>query len=206
MELNEKKPKRRNKTKTPYDEIIVKYQTGQYSLGQLSKMYGVGKSTLSEYLSNHNIIKSEHAPNAINHLSKGFAELELLKSEKNSEQLVQETLSIVRERNPQFARTLQELSSKLLDRAFIMLEQTTTPAELNQLGSVMQKVNDTLQVIPKAPLIALQNNIQNNLQQNNNNGKSNSNLKEDIKINIEFVEPKQKKQKENEIIDIEVKE
>ena len=209
MELNEKKPRKRIKTKYNYEEIITKYQTGQYSLGQLSKMYGISKCTLSEYIKKHEIEKSEHAPNAINHLSLGFSELAKINGEnKPNEQIsliVEETLNIVKSKNPIFAKTLQALSSQLLNKAFAMLEKSTTTKELNDISNVMQKVNDTLQVIPKAPLIALQNNIQNNLQQNNNNGKSNSNLKEDIKINIEFVETKQKKQKENEIIDIEVK-
>lgn len=201
-----KKPRKKYKTKYNYDEIGLKYQTGQFTLGQLCKMYGIGKSTLSEYLSTHGYIKSEHSEQAISHLSRGFAELELLKNEKNSEQLIQETLRIVRERNPQFARTLQELSSRLLDKAFLMLEEATSPSELNQIGSVMQKVNDTLQVIPKAPLINLQNNIQNNTQTNIKNGGNGVSIerKEDFNININFVENKNKDKKEKiDIIDVE---
>lgn len=207
MELNEKKPRKRIKTKYNYEEIITKYQTGQYSFGQLSKMYGISKSTLSEYIKKHEIEKSEHAPNAINHLSLGFSELAKINGEnKPNEQIsliVEETLNIVKSKNPIFAKTLQALSSQLLNKAFAMLEKSTTTKELNDISNVMQKVNDTLQVIPKAPLIALQNNIQNN--QLNAKGSLDSDKKDDFNINIEFVESKQKKEKENEIIDIEVK-
>ena len=39
----------------PYDEIMAKYQTGQYSISQLAKEYNVGKSRLSEYINKNNV-------------------------------------------------------------------------------------------------------------------------------------------------------
>lgn len=191
------------KSKIPYDEIIAKYQTGEYSLGKLSKMYGVGKSTLSEYISKHKLSKSEHAPNAILSLSKGFQELASVKSEQKSEHekelIVNEVLEIVKKKSPMFAKTLQVLGSQLLNKSFEMLENSKSTSDLTNIANVMQKVNDTLQVIPKQPTQAQQINIHN--QNANILGNSQStNTKELPPLKIVNINNKEELEKAREII------
>ena len=56
----------------PYDEIMAKYQTGQYSINQLAKQYNVSKGGLSKYIKDNNVQINEHAQHAINTLNSGF--------------------------------------------------------------------------------------------------------------------------------------
>lgn len=178
------KEKRKKKTKYDYDEIRIKYETGQYSLSQLAKIYGVAKSTLSEYFKEHSVYKSEHAPNAIASLTRGFNELEMISTENKPEhiraKIREEVLDIVSKKNPVFAKTLQALASQLLNKSFEMLERSKTPGELNNIANIMQKVNETLQVIPKTPSTQIA--IQNNQNIQNNVGTDGGKQKRDIRL------------------------
>lgn len=178
------KERKKKKTKYNYDEIRIKYETGQYSLSQLAKIYGVAKSTLSEYFKEHAVYKSEHAPNAIASLTRGFNELEMIATENKPEhiraKIREEVLDIVSKKNPVFAKTLQALASQLLNKSFEMLERSKTPGELNNIANIMQKVNETLQVIPKTPSTQIA--IQNNQNIQNNVGGDGSKQKRDIRL------------------------
>ncbi len=104
----------------PYDEIMAKYQTGQYSISKLAKEYNVGKSRLSEYINKNNVRVSEQAIHTINTLNSGFSALQKMVSEQVSERpketqntelieyqsnntlIVNEVIEIVKKKNPLF--------------------------------------------------------------------------------------------------------
>ena len=170
----------------PYDEIMAKYQTGQYSISQLAKEYNVGKSRLSEYINKNNVRVSEQALHTINTLNKGFSALEKMVSEQVSERpketqntelieyqsnntlIVNEVIEIVKKKNPQFANIFQNLSGKILKISNDLLDSGITDTkDLKNITSAMKDINDTLQVIPKPPAFAQQINI--NKEVNNNN-------------------------------------
>ena len=170
----------------PYDEIMAKYQTGQYSISQLAKEYNVGKSRLSEYINKNNVRVSEQAIHTINTLNSGFSALEKMVSEQVSERpketqntelieyqsnntlIVNEVIEIVKKKNPQFANIFQNLSGKILKISNDLLDSGITDTkDLKNITSAMKDINDTLQVIPKPPALAQQINI--NKEVNNNN-------------------------------------
>ena len=170
----------------PYDEIMAKYQTGQYSISQLAKEYNVGKSCLSEYINKNNVRVSEQAIHTINTLNSGFSALEKMVSEQVSERpketqntelieyqsnntlIVNEVIEIVKKKNPQFANIIQNLSGKILKISNDLLDSGITDTkDLKNITSAMKDINDTLQVIPKPPAFAQQINI--NKEVNNNN-------------------------------------
>ena len=188
QEKVKKERKKFNKTKRDYSEIVTKYQTGLYTLGQLSKMYGIPKSTLSEHLSKHKIEKSEHAPNAVGLITQGFNELEAIKNENKPntqiESIINETIEIIKEKNPQFAKGFQALSALIIKRGSEILQRDNISSnDLEKVSKAMSNVNDTLGVIPKMPTIAQQFNF----GVKNNNKKAQLNHNKEIKVNIEVV-------------------
>lgn len=165
----------------PYDEIIVKYQTGQYSINQLAKEYNVAKGGLSKYIKENNIRINEHATQAVNHLNKGFSTLEkiinehdlkinehsqntqnteIIEYQNNNTLIVDEVIKIVKDKNPHFAYMFQNLSGKILQISNNLLNNGISDTkDLKNITSAMKDINDTLQVIPKPPAFAQQINI-----------------------------------------------
>lgn len=178
----------------PYNEIIPKYQTGQYSITQLSKEYNISKSTLSEYIKRENVRINEQAKEAINALDSGLKGLNKIINEQINEQseqplisqnntlIVDEVISIVKDRNPQFAHMFQNLSARVLKMSDELLRNgVTNTKDLKNITSAMKDINDTLQVIPKPPAFAQQINI---------NKQSTDKNKEVVKtIEVEIIKP-----------------
>lgn len=166
--------------KIDFEEILTRYQTGQYSITQLAKEYGISKSHLSVMIKKQKTQISEHTEQAISHLHTGFKELALAKSEQNGEQLVQTALDIIQEKNPIFAKSIQVLASKLLKKSVEMVDMSKSANDLQSLASVMQKVNDTLQVIPKQPTQQI------NIHNQNANINGSDKQKQESKISFEI--------------------
>ncbi len=183
----------------PYDEIMAKYQTGQYSISKLAKEYNVGKSRLSEYINKNNVRVSEQAIHTINTLNSGFSALQKMVSEQVSERpketqntelieyqsnntlIVNEVIEIVKKKNPQFANIFQNLSGKILKISNDLLESgITNTKDLKNITSAMKDINDTLQVIPKPPAFAQQINI----NKENNNINNNKEFVKHIEVEI----------------------
>ncbi len=162
--------------------IALKYQTGQYGLNELARIYKVDKATISRYFKKHNITINQHAKEAINCLTQGLnafneicynekinqhfgensgmSELEIISAQQNAVNLANEVIEIVREKNPQFAKGFQVLSSLIIKRSSELLQQDNiTSQDIANISKAMGNVNDTLGVIPKMPTIAQQFNI-----------------------------------------------
>ena len=90
-------------------------------------------------------------------------------------------IEIVREKNTQFAKGFQAISSLILKRSAELLQKDgVTSTDIANISKAMGNVNETLGVIPKLPTIAQQINI---------NGKSTEANKQDktIDLDIKFV-------------------
>ena len=183
------------------ETIATKYQTGQYGINELARMYKVDKSTISRYIKRHNITINQHAKDAINHLTQGLNEFneicngntgntlsqqnqhlsisEIENAHKNSVNLANEVIEIVREKNPQFAKGFQAISSLILKRSAELLQKDgVTSQDLTNVSRAMTNINQTLGVIPQMPTIAQQINI---------NGKSTeANKKDNTKIDLDI--------------------
>lgn len=179
------------------ETIAIKYQTGQYGINELARMYKVDKSTISRYIKRHNIAINQHAKDAISHLTHGLNEFneicnyntlnqhnqhlsipEIENAHKNSVNLANEVIEIVREKNPQFAKGFQAISSLILKRSAELLQKDgVTSQDLTNVSRAMSNINQTLGVIPQMPTIAQQINI---------NGKGAETNKQDKKIDLDI--------------------
>lgn len=182
------------------ETIATKYQTGQYGINELARMYKVDKATISRYIKRHNIAINQHAKDAINHLTQGLNEFneicnnntlnqqnqhlsvsEIENAHKNSVNLANEVIEIVREKNPQFAKGFQAISSLILKRsAEILQKQEVTSQDLTNVSRAMSNINQTLGVIPQMPTIAQQINI-------NGKGAEANKQNKTIDLDIKFV-------------------
>ena len=182
------------------ETIATKYQTGQYGLNELARRYKVDKATISRYFKKHGITINQHAKDAISHLTQGLNEFneicnnntlnqqnqhlsisEIENAHKNSVNLANEVIEIVREKNPQFAKGFQAISSLILKRSAELLQKEgVTSQDLTNVSRAMSNINQTLGVIPQMPTIAQQINI---------NGKGAEANKQDktIDLDIKFV-------------------
>lgn len=183
------KKKKQVNQKRDYAEIVAKYQTGQYGLRALAKMYNISASSLSEYLNRHNIKKNEHAEKAIQNLNNGFRELaqvaqsDVIEAAKRTHEptlIVSEVVEIVKNQNPAFAKAFQKISAEVIKSSLEILDRPIKSAsDLKLITGAIKDMNDTLQVIPKPPAFAQQINF--NKQQTNQN-----NELKPIDIKIEF--------------------
>ena len=160
-------------------------------------MYKVDKATISRYIKRHNIVINQHAKDAISHLTQGLNEFneicngstlnqqnqhlsisEIENAHKNSVNLANEVIEIVREKNPQFAKGFQAISSLILKRSAELLQKDGIRSQdLTNVSRAMSNINQTLGVIPQMPTIAQQINI---------NGKSTETNKQDKKIDLDI--------------------
>ena len=180
------------------ETIATKYQTGQYGLNELARRYKVDKATISRYFKKHGITINQHAKDAISHLTQGLNEFneicnnntlnqqnqhlsisEIENAHKNSVNLANEVIEIVREKNPQFAKGFQAISSLILKRSAELLQKEgVTSQDLTNVSRAMSNINQTLGVIPQMPTIAQQINI---------NGKgAEANKKDNTRIDLDI--------------------
>ena len=193
-------------------DIALKYQTGQYGVNQLSKIYKIDKATISRYFKKNNIKINQHAKEAIESLTTGYSSLhKVLENDTISQQnqqseidksminqqnthtdiininsnieLANEIIEIVKQKNPQFARGFQTLSALMIKRSSEILQKDeVSSSDIANISRAVSNMNDTLGVFPKAPTIAQQFNI---------GGKVNDNKqKQPVDLKIEFVDKK----------------
>ena len=165
------------------DKVISKYQTGQYGVNELARMYDIDKATISRFIKKHNIKVNQLAKNAIDEINNGMNNFQTLIDEThltsetnankafvsdlpnisvvdNNINLMNEIVDIVREKNPQFAKGFQALSALMLKRSHeILNKDEITSSDISNISNSMSKMNDTLGVFPKMPTIAQQFNI-----------------------------------------------
>lgn len=181
--------------------IVLKYQTGQYGLRELARKYKIDPATICRYFKEHNITINQHAKEAINHLTQGLnafneicynekinqhfgensgmSDLEIVTAQQNAINLANEVIEIVRDKNPQFAKGFQAISSLILKRSSeILQKEDITSQDIANISKAMGNVNDTLGVIPKMPTIA---------QQFNFGGKNSGKDLKPIDIKIDFI-------------------
>ena len=139
-------------TKEQYKEMCLKYQTGEFTLTELSKIYNIDKGNLSKYFKKHGIQINPQAQKAIKDFTSGFNSLnQVLTREnttittdtntdimannenlpknnttfgisENSLALANEVIDIVKRKNPQFATAFQGLSAMMINKSKEILQ------------------------------------------------------------------------------------
>ena len=139
-------------TKEQYKEMCLKYQTGEFTLTELSKIYNIDKGNLSKYFKKHGIQVNPQAQKAIKDFTSGFNSLnQVLTREnttittdtnadilannenlpknnttfgisENSLALANEVIDIIKRKNPQFATAFQGLSAMMINKSKEILQ------------------------------------------------------------------------------------
>lgn len=189
-------------------DITLKYQTGQYSINQLSRIYKIDKATISRYFKKHNIIINQHAKEAVESLTSGYVSLhkvlendainqhpqpnkttinqqsDIINVNNQNIELANEIIELVKQKNPQFAKGFQMLSTLMIKRSSEILQKDEiSSSDIANISRAVSNMNDTLGVFPRVPTIAQQFNI---------GGKLNGiKQKEPIDLKIEFIDKKE---------------
>ena len=148
----------------PYEEIMTKYQTGLYTVEELSKEYKVRKSLINNYIKKHNVKIISEAHKAISDFKRGFSEVSKIANSDslqivNPTLLVDEIFDIVKKHNPKFASDFNIIFKKIIKASSNILEGDVDSRDIKNITSAFRDMNDVLQVIPKPPAIAQQINI-----------------------------------------------
>lgn len=188
-----------------YKDILAEYQSGLCSVGELAKKYKVNRTALYDYIRKNNIKINNNIKQSIETIDKGLNELTEAKNEiinnqgdnLNTERqlnALNKGLDYLEARHGELAKGVIALVTKGFKKSNEMFDIIETPEQLQSVMRSIKLGSDTLGLFPKSPLVAIQQNI--NKEVNQNIGAKN------IQVNINFV----KKDKENEIIDAEIKE
>lgn len=193
-------------------EIAIKYQTGQYGINELARIYKIDKATISRYIKSHGIKINQHAKEAIETLSYGYSSLQKVletdginqqnkttdndkstnpnvsvTTEQQSMELANEIIEIVKQKNPQFAKGFHALSALMIRRSSEILQKDDiSSSDIANISKAVSNMNDTLGVFPKMPTIAQQINIGGKESKNQSKNKN-------IEVSIEFIDKKEMK-------------
>lgn len=161
------------KSKIDFEPMVVEWLTSNKSINSIAKENNIDESTLRKYLKVNKITKNPNVSEAISSLDRGLQNLAEIQSsesfgllpQEKAERLgmliQQEIIEIVRAKNPEFARSLQVISAKVIKKTNELLDtEINTTRELKDVTAIMKDINDTLQVIPKPASINQQINIE----------------------------------------------
>ena len=194
-----------------YEDAIRDFMLGKGSVAEIAKKYKIDRSGLNRAINStkestkpalsgkdlKDFVKDTKA-----HILQGISNLENLKNspEKIHNEIAEDIMEELRTSNLKTAKFIHALGQRLLKD---LLRETDALRDSGLLNlNNIQTSFKTLETasnflgIPKAPMVAIQNNIQNNAI---NNQRSND-KKDDFNINLSFVENKKEEMIEAEVI------
>ena len=208
------------KTKIDYLPLFQKYERGELTATQIAKDYGLNRSSFIQCYNRYKAGLDENISNTAEHLDKGLTalrqaqenikaketEAETLTGEKReralrearaNRQALMSSLDILEKHHGALAQAAISVVGKGIKKANELLDIVESPSEYAAIMSGLKSSVDSIGLFPrpKAPLVAIQNNI-------NADAKSESN-KKPFEVKINFLNSKQEKKKD-EIIDAEV--
>ena len=208
------------KTKIDYLPLFEKYERGELTATQIAKDYGLNRSSFIQCYNRYKAGLDENISNTAEHLDKGLTalrqaqenikaketEAETLTGEKReralrearaNRQALMSSLDILERHHGALAQAAISVVGKGIKKANDLLDIVESPSEYAAIMSGLKSSVDSIGLFPrpKAPLVAIQNNI-------NADAKSESN-KKPFAVKINFLHDKQEKKKD-EVIDAEV--
>lgn len=208
------------KTKIDYLPLFEKYERGELTATQIAKDYGLNRSSFIQCYNRYKAGLDENISNTAEHLDKGLTalrqaqenikaketEAETLTGEKReralrearaNRQALMSSLDILERHHGALAQAAISVVGKGIKKANDLLDIVESPSEYAAIMSGLKSSVDSIGLFPrpKAPLVAIQNNI------NSETGANNK--KKDFEIKINFLHSKQEKKKD-EVIDAEV--
>ena len=208
------------KTKIDYLPLFEKYERGELTATQIAKDYGLNRSSFIQCYNRYKAGLDENISNTAEHLDKGLTalrqaqenikaketEAETLTGEKREKalrearanrQALMSSLDILERHHGALAQAAISVVGKGIKKANDLLDIVESPSEYAAIMSGLKYSVDSIGLFqkPKAPLVAIQNNV------NSETGANDK--KKDFEIKINFLHNKQEKKKD-EVIDAEV--
>ena len=208
------------KTKIDYLPLFQKYERGELTATQIAKDYGLNRSSFIQCYNRYKAGLDENISNTAEHLDKGLTalrqaqenikaketEAETLTGEKREKalrearanrQALMSSLDILERHHGALAQAAISVVGKGIKKANDLLDIVESPSEYAAIMSGLKSSVDSIGLFqkPKAPLVAIQNNV------NSETGANDK--KKDFEIKINFLHNKQEKKKD-EVIDAEV--
>lgn len=208
------------KTKIDYLPLFEKYERGELTATQIAKDYGLNRSSFIQCYNRYKAGLDENISNTAEHLDKGLTalrqaqenikaketEAETLTGEKReralrearaNRQALMSSLDILEKHHGALAQAAISVVGKGIKKANDLLDIVESPSEYAAIMSGLKSSVDSIGLFqkPKAPLVAIQNNV--------NSETGTNDKKKDFEIKINFLNSKQEKKKD-EVIDAEV--
>ena len=206
-----------NKTKFDYLPLFKAYENGEMSVAEISRKYNINRTSFFNCYKRYkekidmNIAEAEHHldkglkafENAVTNINNQKKEAEtkkgqereiLLKQAEANKQQLERTINTLENSHGILAHQIIQVSSKGLTKAFELLGDTHSAQELADITKSLKSITDALGIMPRQPMVAIQNNI-------NNQGGANSDKK--LEISVNFLNAKDNKEniQEAEVID-----
>ena len=181
------------KTKIDYLPLFEKYERGELTATQIAKDYGLNRSSFIQCYNRYKAGLDENISNTAEHLDKGLTalrqaqenikaketEAETLTGEKReralrearaNRQALMSSLDILERHHGALAQAAISVVGKGIKKANDLLDIVESPSEYAAIMSGLKSSVDSIGLFPrpKAPLVAIQNNINNNTKQNTN--------------------------------------
>ena len=207
------------KTKIDYLPLFEKYERGELTATQIAKDYGLNRSSFIQCYNRYKAGLDENISNTAEHLDKGLTalrqaqenikaketEAETLTGEKREKalrearanrQALMSSLDILERHHGALAQAAISVVGKGIKKANDLLDIVESPSEYAAIMSGLKSSVDSIGLFPrpKAPLVAIQNNV------NSETGVNDK--KKDFEIKINFLHNKKSKN-DSEIIDAE---
>lgn len=206
-----------NKTKFDYLPLFKAYENGEMSVAEISRKYNINRTSFFNCYKRYkekidsNIAEAEHHldkglkafENAVTNINNQKKEAEtkkgqerewLLREAEANKQQLERTLNTLENSHGILAHQIIQVSSRGLKKAFELLGDTSSAQELADITKSLKSITDALGIMPRQPMVAIQNNV-------NNQGGANSDKK--LEISVNFLNAKKNKEniQEAEVID-----
>jgi transposase-like protein len=209
-----------NKTKFDYLPLFKAYENGEMTVAEISRKYNINRTSFFNCYKRYkekidsNIAEAEHHldkglkafENAVTNINNQKKEAEnkkgqereiLLKQAEANKQQLERTINTLENSHGILAHQIIQVSSKGLTKAFELLGDTHSAQELADITKSLKSITDALGIMPRQPMVAIQNNI-------NSQGGANSDKK--LEISVNFLNAKDNKNdKDDGIIEVEAK-
>ena len=204
-----------NKTKFDYLPLFKAYENGM-SVAEISRKYNINRTSFFNCYKRYKSKIDSNIAEAELHLDKGLKAFEnavtninnkkreaekrkgqerekLLKEAEANKQQLEKTLHTLENSHGILAHQVIQVSSRALKKSYELLGDIQSAEELADITKSLKSITDALGIMPRSPMVAIQNNV------NNQGGTQNGGKK--LEINVNFIH---EKKESKETIDVEV--
>ena len=206
-----------NKTKFDYLPLFQAYENGM-SVAEISRKYNINRTSFFNCYKRYKSKIDGNIAEAELHLDKGLKAFEnavtninnqkreaekkkgqereiLLKQAEANKQQLEKTLHTLENSHGILAHQVIQVSSRALKKSYELLGDIQSAEELADITKSLKSITDALGIMPRQPMVAIQNNV------NSHQGGVNSDKK--LEISVNFINAKDSKEniQEAEVID-----